>query len=407
MSLFAERAQMARDDFALTDETLPQVRHICQLVDGSPLGIALAAAWVRRRSLAQIGAGIAQSLDFLTTRLRDVDQRHRSMRAVFEASWALLAADEQAVLAALSIFPASFDADAAQAIAGAGLFELDGLCEKSLVQQDAAAERYSLHSLVRQFAAEKLGEGTAAVADIDRAFVAYFYQFAQTERDNYEALQPEWRNLDTAVSKAHALADWATVLGLVAALDEPWFRQIRFAEMRAGLRLAVAAAEQVGDEAALARWLLRLGEVEVELNDYGAAAEHLARAERWLLRLEDGLGLAQVKYLHGRVQVEQGQSEPAQQHLAEAKRLYEAEEAWADVAKTLNLSALCHLTYSIDLQLARTKLEQSLAVQSQLAPSIVYVEALRYLARIEGVFEAYEQAEAHLREAADVAQAQR
>ena len=134
-ALFAERGRMARDDFTVTAVNLSHVRHICQLVDGSPLGIALAAAWVRRRSLPQIIESIGQSLDFLSTHLRDVDPRHRSMRAVFETSWQLLTMGEQAVLAALSVFPTSFTAVAAAKVTAATLFDLDLLCEKSLLQQ--------------------------------------------------------------------------------------------------------------------------------------------------------------------------------------------------------------------------------------------------------------------------------
>ncbi|MCA9999743.1 MAG: hypothetical protein KDE56_28465, partial [Anaerolineales bacterium] len=43
----------------------------------------------------------------------------------------------------------------------------------------------------------------------------------------------------TAVSQAYALKAWPQVLGLVRILDEPWFRQIRFQEMRMGLHLAI------------------------------------------------------------------------------------------------------------------------------------------------------------------------
>lgn len=128
-ALFAERARMARDDFALSAENQAAVDLICRQVDGSPLGIALAAAWVRRRSLAQIGDAIDRSLDFLTTRLRDVDPRHRSMRAVLETSWQLLMPEHQAILAALSVFPAAFSAEAAAAVAGAALLDLDELGE--------------------------------------------------------------------------------------------------------------------------------------------------------------------------------------------------------------------------------------------------------------------------------------
>ncbi|MFZ1399386.1 MAG: BTAD domain-containing putative transcriptional regulator, partial [Candidatus Promineifilaceae bacterium] len=319
-ALFAERGQMARADFAVTAENLPQVRHICALVDGSPLGIGLAAAWVRRRSLAQIIAGISQSLDFLSTRLRDVDPRHRSVRAVFEASWQLLEAGEQEVLAALAVFPAGFTAVSAQAIAHATLFDLDTLCEKSLLQQQPEAQRYEMHSLLRQFAADKLA---ARTPEVERAFVAYFGQFAQENREEYAALQPEWGNLLTAVRQSHAHQLWPQTLSLVQTLDEPWFRQIRFSEMRQGLTLALDAAIALPDQPAQARLLLRLGEIETELNAYAAAEAHLAAGLAQFLRLEDGWGVAQAKYLLGRIRHEQfSQDAQALTLLHEAKTIF-------------------------------------------------------------------------------------
>lgn len=216
-ALFAERAQMARDDFVLSGEQLPLVRQICAQVDGAPLGIALAAAWVRRRSLAQIHDEIGRSLDFLSTRMRDVDLRHRSMRAVFETSWQLLDSDAQTVLAALSVFPATFTAQAAAAVARATPADLDTLCEKSLLQQWHEPERYTLHSLLRWFAAEKLAARTAG---LESAFVDYFFAFARSHQHDYDGLQPEWRNLFAAVVKAHRLQAWRRVLELVA--DAGW-----------------------------------------------------------------------------------------------------------------------------------------------------------------------------------------
>lgn len=401
VALFAERGQMARDDFRVSDENVAQVRDICHLVDGSPLGIALAAAWVRRRSLAQIGAGIRQSLDFLTTRWRDVAPRHQSMRAVFETSWQLLAVEEQAVLAALSVFPASFDADAAQTIVGASFFELDGLCEKSLVQQDAAGERYDLHSLVRQFAAEKLGARETA---IEQNFVAYFGGWAVAHKNDYVKLQPEWLNLDTAVVVAHELADWARVLGLVAALDEAWWRQARFGELRTGVRLAVDAAGKIGDEAVLAQMLLRLGEVEVELNDYGAAEAHLARALPLLMRLEDGLGLAQVNYLHGRVRNEQAQDEEALKLLTASKQLFAEEGDWLGVAKNLNLMAVSCIKLAGNFDTGRAYLTEAVAAQEKHDPTPTYVQTLRNLARVEGWTGNPEKAHTHLLTATAVSQ---
>ena len=401
--MFAEQGRMARARFEIASDELPIVREICQLVDGSPLGISLAAAWVRRRSLTQIIDSIKQSLDFLSTRLRDVEPRHRSMRAVFETSWQLLEAEEQTVLAALAVFPTSFSAEAAAEVAGACLFGLDLLCEKSLLQQQNDGERYIMHSLVRQFAVDKLA---ARTSDVERRFVDYFYQFACDHQDDYAQLQPEWRNFLAGITKAHAREAWQTVLDFVQALDEPWFRQIRFNEMRAGLALAADAASVSGNQRALASMLLRLGEVEIELNDYGVAETHLLDALDHFMHQEDSLGIAHAKYFLGRIKIEQTQDDKALVFLEASKQIFEVEEDWLGIAKNLNLIAVCQIRKSRDFHSAHAYLEQSVALQQQLPLSSIYVETLRTLARTKVWLEVYVDAENCLVEASTVSRQQ-
>src|SRR5262249_15232915 len=93
--LFQQRARQARAGYALSAEDIPAVVRICQLVGGVPLGIELAATWMRTLSCHEIADEIQRNLDFLATRARDVPERHRSIRAVFDQSWALLSAEEQ------------------------------------------------------------------------------------------------------------------------------------------------------------------------------------------------------------------------------------------------------------------------------------------------------------------------
>jgi predicted ATPase/DNA-binding SARP family transcriptional activator len=398
-ALFAERGRMARADFVVAADNLLQVRQICEQVDGLPLGIALAAAWLRRRSLAQISHAIDQSLDFLSTGLRDVEPRHRSMRAVFETSWQLLDEGTQGMLAGLAVFPTSFSAHAAEQVAGATDLTLDLLCEKSLLQQQHEAERYLMHSLLRQFAAEKLATRTP---EVNRAFVEYFYHFACEHGADYAALQPEWRNLAAAITHAHGLAAWQTVLDFLQVLDEPWFRQIRFSEMRAGLALALAAATALADDHALARTLLRLGEIEMEQNEYGVAETHLSTALGHFMRLEDSLGIAHAKHFRGRIKHELAQDEQAVILFEESMRLFEDEGDQVGIAKNLNLIAICHIRKSRDFATAQAYLEEAVALQRTLPPSATYVATLRNLAWVKGWAEAYAEAERCLAEAANI-----
>ena len=154
VQLFAERAKRVQRRFSLEDERACAVK-ICRLVDGMPLGIELAAGWVRTLPCNDLAAEIEQSLDFLTSRSRTATERHRSLRAVFEHSWNLLTPPEQAVLMRLSVFRGSFDRAAARAVASASLPVLSILVDKSLLRVDDDG-RYNVHELLRQYAAEKL-----------------------------------------------------------------------------------------------------------------------------------------------------------------------------------------------------------------------------------------------------------
>jgi predicted ATPase len=153
--LFEDRARRSLPDFTVTSENHEQVTRLCQMLDGLPLGIELAAAWARLFTPAQMSERIGRDLDFLASDLRDTPERHRSLRVVFDQSWDMLSEMEKDVFASLSIFPATFDKNAAQEICGADGRILNQLWQKSLLRQHAP-ERYSLHPLLKQYGREKL-----------------------------------------------------------------------------------------------------------------------------------------------------------------------------------------------------------------------------------------------------------
>src|SRR5947209_7039307 len=163
LRLFVERARRVEPAFSLDDQRA-EVHRICTLVEGLPLGIELAASWVSMLSCAQIAAEIEQNIDFLATSMRDVPERHRSLRAAFDQSWTLLSGRQQDALARLSVLRGDFDRAAASAVAGADLRLLSDLVSKSLVRRSDFG-RYELHELVRQYSVEKLAaESSDALA---------------------------------------------------------------------------------------------------------------------------------------------------------------------------------------------------------------------------------------------------
>ncbi len=135
--------------------SLKPVVQICQMVEGMPLGIELAAAWVDVLTPLEIMAEITHSLDFLAVNWPDRPERQHSLRAIFDSSWRLLAEAERAALMDLTLFQGSFSREAAQAVSGASIQLLMSLHSKSWLQvQDNG--RYQIHELLCQYANEKL-----------------------------------------------------------------------------------------------------------------------------------------------------------------------------------------------------------------------------------------------------------
>ncbi|MBZ0305206.1 MAG: tetratricopeptide repeat protein, partial [Anaerolineae bacterium] len=163
VQLFLQAARRVRPDFVLTDADKPYVAQICRSVEGMPLGVELAAAWLQMLTCREIAQEIQRSLDFLSSSLRNLPPRHRSLRAVFDSSWERLTPVEKSTLSKISIFQGGFDRDAAYAVSQAALPVLRSLVNKSLVARHESG-RYQIHELLRQFAAEKLNPEDAQEA---------------------------------------------------------------------------------------------------------------------------------------------------------------------------------------------------------------------------------------------------
>lgn len=171
VQLFQHSAQRVQPDFYVVADNVALVCQIVRAVEGLPLGIELAAAWLESLSLEEIVREIGQSIDFLETDMRDVPERQRSIRAVFAYSWNLMTADEQQTFSRLTVFQGGFERDAAEKVAGASLRILTNLINKSLIQRDAKG-RYSVPKLLRQYALEQMD--SAKQGQIAQAHAHYY-----------------------------------------------------------------------------------------------------------------------------------------------------------------------------------------------------------------------------------------
>jgi predicted ATPase/tetratricopeptide (TPR) repeat protein len=219
VDLFAQRAGRVRPDFILSPEILPAVTRICELVQGLPLGIELAAAWADVLTPVEIAAEIERSLDFLAADWRDVPERQHSLRAVFDASWMRLDAATRDILQALTVFHAPFERQAAQAVAGATIQTLRILVNESWLQRDTA-DRFHMHELMRQYVAEILAREPSAWRRCRDRHAAYFGELLHQLDGYMRGSQPQmaFSTLRTIFDDVRAAWLWLVEKGDVATL---------------------------------------------------------------------------------------------------------------------------------------------------------------------------------------------
>ena len=250
--LFIEAAMRTDSTFSLSIEDLDSVREILRSVSGMPLGILLAAAWVDALSVKEIAAEISRSLDFLESETRDLPDRHRSMRAIFDYSWALLSESDQRVFADLSVFRGGFTRTAAEEVAGATIRGLANLVGKSLLVSDRDTGRYSVHELLRQYAEEELRSHPASWSRADAAHTAFFADLAEKGEGEIveargqvrglRALEEDLDNIKTALRQTLATGDAAETRRFVVGLA--WLYEVR-GWVKPGLDLMIEIADSV------------------------------------------------------------------------------------------------------------------------------------------------------------------
>ena len=275
VTLFCERARAADAEFDLTPDTGPAVGRVCRRLDGIPLALELAAARVRVLSPEQIADRLDDRFRFLSAGPRTATARQQTLRATMDWSYDLLSGPERLLLQRISVFPAGFDLEAAEAVAadGSGLTEADvldvlaRLVDKSLVVVDGRGReaRYRLLETVRDYAAEKLAPSGTEESMCRRHrdhFVRLtercFWADPMGEGRWITPIDREYDNLRTALEWSLAQGDIETSIRLALPLGYYLTMAGRLAEVRARAEqvLALAPAEM---ELARARLLTLLG----------------------------------------------------------------------------------------------------------------------------------------------------
>ncbi|MCX5240697.1 AfsR/SARP family transcriptional regulator [Streptomyces prunicolor] len=228
--LFTQRARAARSGVELPPDA---VAELCRHLDGLPLAVELAAARVRVLSVPDIARRLGDRFALLRGGARDVPERHRTLHAVVEWSWNLLAEDARAALRTLSVFPGGFSGEAAEQVLGDdALALLEQLADQSLltVADTPAGVRFRMLETVREFSAARrteAGEDEAAVDQFlvwarDFGVAHHDWFFGSEPRSAWERIRGEQDNLVLALRYALARTDCPTIAALTAVLAALW-----------------------------------------------------------------------------------------------------------------------------------------------------------------------------------------
>ncbi len=230
VKLFVQRAQQSAPHFTLTDANRAAVTRICQIVEGMPLAIEMAAVWVQHLSCEAIASSLQQHLDILESAYRNIVERHRSIRASCDHSWNLLTDAERRGLSRLAVFHNGCDYRAVAAIAGLSLPEIANLHNKSWLRSNRG--RYSLHALIHQYLSKRLDEDPALREETRRRHARYYAGMLQQAAQNFhgagqkDALEEVSRDLENI----EAAWDWAVReqdLDLLDSMSRPLFEFYR------------------------------------------------------------------------------------------------------------------------------------------------------------------------------------
>jgi predicted ATPase len=235
LSLFAERAAAVLPYFAVDDVNEPAIRSMCIHLDGIPLAVELAAAWMRTLTPTQVDASLDDRFALLVRSPRGAPARHQTLAASIDWSHKLLDDIERRVFRRLAAFPRSFDLEAVLAVCSdepadrAAVMQAVGrLVDTSLVvtEEQEGKARYRFLETIRAYAAERLKESDDESSTRDR-HLDHFLKLAEAaepeldhDKDAWLArLGPERDNLRSALDWGLAAAEPDRGRRLAAALS--------------------------------------------------------------------------------------------------------------------------------------------------------------------------------------------
>lgn len=414
VGLLLRAGRRARPDLQPLGPERAALVALTRLLAGNPLGLELAASWLRLLEPSELLEEVCRDLDVLTASDPTADPAHSSLRAVYESSWSLLRDDEREAARRLAVFRGGFTRQAAADVADVSLAKLLALANRSILYRDGGA-RFAMHPVVQHFSEIKLSQLPETAAKLEARHSDYFLALAQdTDSRMSTPEQPsalthmsdEGPNVNAALERAIAGAQaerayelvlastrfwrwrgrsreglaWLERIEAVSGQHEPTVLSVqadiaqsgmldsigRYDKAESVLTAAMAAAERLGEQSLLARGRRDLAVLAWRRGDLGRARQLLSEACAAYKELGLDAELAGTLGNLGNVMRDAGQLESAHAHFDEALELVRRIGHVWEIANVRNNKAIAY-AYERDLEAARREFETALALQRSIA----------------------------------------
>jgi len=380
VQLFVDRAATALDGFDLTAENALSIATICRRLDGIPFAIELAVPWLRILPPARLASKLDDRFRVLTRGDRGTVPHHQTLSSLIGWSYDLLTAAERSALDRLSIFPATFSADAAIAAIGPEIGDenecftaLAALVDKSLVliQPSGVEQRYRLLETTWAFAQEKLGPaGKLEVLARIAPYIAAI--FAEAEASWPTTATSVWRaRYEPELEILRSVLVWAfgeagdTALGVRLVTSANWFWEELglVAERSRWLNIACDAICETTPPEIVGK--IRLGLNFAGTIGHGGDAALLREPVEIFRKLQEPIYLALALRQLAAITMRAGEVAEAEQWLAEAEALLRPLGPSKPLCGVLDIRSTARL-FAGDAAGCRTLLEQTLAQAREL-----------------------------------------
>lgn len=360
VACFLDRLRASGATVALTTASAPAIAALCARLDGWPLALELAAARARLLGPETLLAHLNARFTWLTTGARDLPDRHQSLAATLDWSYALMSPAGQALCRGSAVFVGGGSLAALRAVAApdladaavlAALTELADHQFLTITETAAGVSRFWQLETLRAYAMRWLtqaGEDAAARARHAAYYVAHAEALALLARGPEQArwldeFAADEGNVEAALTSLLTLEDSASALRLAAACWPYWYVR---GELTTGRALLTAVLDASATAPATlgtlrAAVLTGAGCLAYDQGDLRQASAWFTEGIVLYRQMDDRGGLAFALSRAGALAYHTGDVHQARTMYAESLALRRALTSPRDLAFTLIWLAVC------------------------------------------------------------------